>query len=158
MDTTKIIAVLFDFDGVIMDTETQYTVFWDEQGHKYLGEEDFGRCIKGQTLTQIYEKYFSDKSEAQEEITARLNLFEKAMSYKYIPGVEAFIADLRRHGAKIAVVTSSNEDKMQNVYNAHPEFKGMVDRILTGEMFAHSKPAPDCFLLGNSNFYLVAVF
>ena len=56
MDTTKIIAVLFDFDGVIMDTETQYTVFWDEQGHKYLGEEDFGRCIKGQTLTQIYEK------------------------------------------------------------------------------------------------------
>ena len=24
MDTTKIIAVLFDFDGVIMDTETQY--------------------------------------------------------------------------------------------------------------------------------------
>ena len=80
------------------------------------------------------------------------------MSYKYIPGVEAFIADLRRHGAKIAVVTSSNEDKMQNVYNAHPEFEGMVDRILTGEMFAHSKPAPDCFLLGNSNFYLVAVF
>ena len=52
MDTTKIIAVLFDFDGVIMDTETQYTVFWNEQGHKYLGEEDFGRCIKGQTLTQ----------------------------------------------------------------------------------------------------------
>ena len=137
MDTTKIIAVLFDFDGVIMDTETQYTVFWNEQGHTYLGEEDFGRCIKGQTLTQIYEKYFSDKLEAQEEITARLNLFEKAMSYEYIPGVEAFIADLRRHG-----------DKMQNVYNAHPEFKGMVDRILTGEMFAHSKPAPDCFLLG----------
>ena len=27
-------------------------------------------------------------------------------------------------------------------------FIGMVDRILTGEMFARSKPAPDCFLLG----------
>ena len=127
MDTTKTIAALFDFDGVIMDTETQYTVFWDEQGRKYLNEEDFGRRIKGQTLTQIY---------------------EKSMSYEYIPGVEAFIADLRKHGAKIAVVTSSNEEKMQNVYNAHPEFKGMVDRILTGEMFARSKPAPDCFLLG----------
>ncbi len=37
---------------------------------------------------------------------------------------------------------------MQNVYNAHPEFPAMVDRILTGEMFARSKPAPDCFLLG----------
>lgn len=148
MDTTKSIAVLFDFDGVIMDTETQYTVFWNEQGRKYLGEEDFGRSIKGQTLTQIYDKYFGDKPDAQQEITAGLNVFEKEMSYEYIPGVEAFIADLRRNGVKIAVVTSSNEEKMQNVYNAHPEFKGMIDRILTGEMFARSKPAPDCFLLG----------
>lgn len=148
MNTSKTIAALFDFDGVIMDTETQYTVFWNEQGRKYLGEEDFGRSIKGQTLTQIYEKYFSDKPQAQQEITALLNVFEKQMSYEYIPGVEAFIADLRRHDVKIAVVTSSNEEKMQNVYNAHPEFKGMVDRILTGEMFARSKPAPDCFLLG----------
>ena len=37
MDATKNIAALFDFDGVIMDTETQYTVFWNEQGRKYLG-------------------------------------------------------------------------------------------------------------------------
>lgn len=148
MNTTKTIAVLFDFDGVIMDTETQYTVFWNEQGRKYLGEEDFGRRIKGQTLTQIYDKHFSDKPEAQQEITAGLNVFEQQMSYEYIPGVEAFLAELRRNGVKIAVVTSSNEEKMQNVYNAHPEFKGMVDRILTGEMFARSKPAPDCFLLG----------
>ena len=148
MNTTKTIAALFDFDGVIMDTETQYTVFWNEQGLKYLNEEDFARRIKGQTLAQIYEKYFSTLPEAQQEITAKLNVFEKQMSYEYIPGVEAFIADLRRHDVKIAVVTSSNEEKMQNVYNAHPEFKGMVDRILTGEMFARSKPAPDCFLLG----------
>ncbi len=148
MNTTKTIVALFDFDGVIMDTETQYTVFWNEQGLTYLNEEDFGRRIKGQTLAQIYEKHFSTLPEAQQEITAKLNVFEKKMSYEYIPGVEAFIADLRRHGVKIAVVTSSNEEKMQNVYNAHPEFKGMVDRILTGEMFARSKPAPDCFLLG----------
>ena len=148
MNTTKTIAALFDFDGVIMDTETQYTVFWDEQGRKYLNEEDFGRRIKGQTLTQIYEKYFSALPEARQKITADLNVFEKQMSYEYIPGVEAFIAELRRHGVKIAVVTSSNEEKMQNVYNAHPEFPAMVDRGLTGEMFARSKPAPDCFLLG----------
>lgn len=148
MNTTETIVALFDFDGVIMDTETQYTVFWNEQGLKYLNEEDFGRRIKGQTLTQIYEKYFSTLPEAQQEITAKLNTFEKQMAYEYIPGVEAFIADLRRHGVKTAVVTSSNEEKMQNVYKAHPEFKGMVDRILTGEMFARSKPAPDCFLLG----------
>ncbi len=58
MDTTKTIAALFDFDGVIMDTETQYTVFWDEQGRKYLNEEDFGRRIKGQTLIPDLRKIF----------------------------------------------------------------------------------------------------
>lgn len=47
MDTTKIIAVLFDFDGVIMDTETQYTVFWNEQGHKYLGKKTSAAVLKG---------------------------------------------------------------------------------------------------------------
>lgn len=148
MDTTKTIAALFDFDGVIMDTETQYTVFWEQRGLKYLNEVNFGRSIKGQTLAQIYEKYFADLPEARREISADLSVFEKEMSYEYIPGVESFIADLRHNGVKVAVVTSSNEEKMQNVYNAHPEFKGMVDRILTGEMFARSKPAPDCFLMG----------
>ena len=45
MDRNTIIAALFDFDGVIMDTEGQYTIFWDEQGYQYLGEKDFGRRI-----------------------------------------------------------------------------------------------------------------
>lgn len=148
MENKKTIAALFDFDGVIMDTETQYTIFWNEQGRKYLNEADFGRSIKGQTLTQIYEKHFFDQPEAQKQISSELCGFEKSMSYEYIPGVETFMTELRHRDVKIAVVTSSNEEKMQNVYNAHPEFQGMVDRILTGEMFARSKPAPDCFLLG----------
>ena len=148
MNTTKTIAALFDFDGVIMDTETQYTVFWDEQGRKYLNEEDFGRRIKGQTLLQIYEKYFSDQPEAQLEISAELYVYEQKMSFDFIPGVLDFIADLHRNGVKTAVVTSSNEAKMAAVYRVHPEIKTLFDRILTAEMFTASKPAPDCFLLG----------
>lgn len=35
MNSTKSIAALFDFDGVVMDTETQYSIFWNEQGRKY---------------------------------------------------------------------------------------------------------------------------
>ena len=53
MDSTKPIAALFDLDGVVLDTESQYTLFWDEQGRKYLGIENFCASIKGQTLAQI---------------------------------------------------------------------------------------------------------
>ena len=149
MDTTKCIAALFDFDGVVMDTETQYSVFWNEQGRKYHPEiPEFGRIIKGQTLNQIYDKYFAGMEEVQQEITAGLNKFEGEMLYEYIPGVAAFIKELRSNKVKIAIVTSSNDKKMSNAYRAHPELKDSVDRILTAEMFTHSKPDPECFLLG----------
>ena len=149
MDTTKTIAALFDFDGVIMDTELQYTIFWNEQGEKYLHVNNFGPGIKGQTLTQIYDKHFAGELvSVREQITSDLNLFEKDMAYEYLPGVQDFLVELRRYNVKIALVTSSNDEKMENVYRTHPEFKEQFDRILTGDMFKRSKPAPDCFLLG----------
>lgn len=149
MDTTKCIAALFDFDGVVMDTETQYTLFWNEIGDKYFPQySEFGRVIKGQTLTRIYDTYFPDMEEVRQKITDSLNLFEKEMHYDFIPGVVDFMKNLREHGVKMAIVTSSNQMKMANVYRAHPELKELVDYILTAERVKHSKPAPDCFLLG----------
>lgn len=149
MDKTKPIAALFDFDGVVMDTEPQYTIYWDKIGKKYHPEtENFGLIIKGQTLAQIYDRYFKGMDDVQAEITAGLNIFEREMKYEYVAGVTEFMKQLRDNGVKTAIVTSSNEKKMANVYSAHPELKGLVDRILTAEMFTRSKPAPDCFLLG----------
>lgn len=148
MNTIKTTAVLFDFDGVIMDTETQYSIFWHKVGVDYLGMENLESRVKGQTLVYIYDTFFSGKVEEQQEITAALNRFEQEMKYEYIPGVLDFITDLRHNHVKMAVVTSSNDQKMSAVYRARPEVKTMFDRILTAEMFAHSKPAPDCFLLG----------
>lgn len=149
MNVTKCIAALFDFDGVVMDTESQYSIFWNAQGRIYHPEiPEFGRMIKGQTLTQIYDRYFVGKEDVQKKITEELNNFEQQMLYEYIPGVEAFMEDLRAHGVKIAIVTSSNEKKMSHVYRNHPELKDRVDRILTADMFEHSKPHPECFLLG----------
>lgn len=40
-----------------------------------------------------------------------MNNFEKGMLYEYIPGVENFMKELRANGIKIAIVTSSNEQK-----------------------------------------------
>ncbi len=149
MDTTKPIAVLFDFDGVIMDTETQYTRFWNERARDYMPDiENFGRVIKGQTLKQIYDKYFADRPDLQEKITAVLDVFEAEMPFDYILGVEAFMKELRDRGVKTAIVTSSNDKKMAFAHRAHPELKGMVDCILTADRFTRSKPDPECFLLG----------
>lgn len=140
--------VLFDFDGVIADTETQYTEFWNRIGREYLGQEDFGHTIKGQTLVQIFGKYFEGMDREQEEIVPQLNEFEANMSYDYIPGAQAFMKELKTAGIPMAIVTSSNDIKMSNAYKAHPELLELVDKVLTSEHFSKSKPDPECFLKG----------
>lgn len=140
--------VLFDFDGVIADTETQYTEFWNRIGREYLGQEEFGHTIKGQTLVQIFGKYFESMDREQEEIVPQLNEFEANMSYDYIPGAQAFMKELKATGIPMAIVTSSNDIKMSNAYKAHPELLELVDKVLTSEHFSKSKPDPECFLKG----------
>ena len=141
-------AALFDLDGVVFDTEPQYTVFWGSQCRLYHPERPgLEHEIKGSTLQQIYDKWWSGELEKERDIvTRRLNEFEAHMDYSYIAGFEAFIQDLRQHGVKTAVVTSSNMPKMESVFRARPEFKSLFDAILTSEDFAESKPSPDCYL------------
>ena len=146
MSTLK--AALFDLDGVVFDTEPQYTIFWGSQCRLYHPERPgLEHEIKGQTLTQIYDQWFSGPLEKEQPIiTDRLNEYESHMHYDYIEGFEQMIADLHAHGVKTAVVTSSNLPKMQAVYRYQPEFKSLFDAILTSEDFERSKPDPDCYL------------
>ena len=74
------------------------------------------------------------------------------MDYLYVKGFEQTIKLLRSHGVKTAVVTSSNQAKMENVYRRHPEFKTYFDAILTSEDFEYSKPHPDCYLKAAARF------
>lgn len=141
-------AALFDLDGVIIDTENQYTAFWDMIGRQYLGEIDFGHKIKGTTLPFIYSTYFQYMKEKQPEITAALDTFESQMQMDFIPGFQTFFNILRSHGWKTAIVTSSNQAKMASVYPKRPELKQMFDRILTAECFTQSKPHPDPYQKG----------
>lgn len=141
-------AALFDLDGVVFDTEPQYTVFWGSQCRLYHPEHPgLEHEIKGSTLTQIYDRWFSGPlATEQAAITRRLDAFEAQMRYEYIDGFEALIADLHAHGVKTAVVTSSNQPKMESVYRAQPGFRSLFDAILTSEDFDYSKPHPDCYL------------
>ena len=145
---TEMRAALFDLDGVVFDTEPQYTVFWGAQCREFHPEHPgLEQEIKGQTLVQIYDAWFSGPLAAKQAIiTERLNDYERQMHSDYLAGFETYIAALRRQGVRTAVVTSSNQAKMQAVYASHPEFQGLFDAILTSEDFSASKPDPDCYL------------
>lgn len=157
MTSRQIRAALFDLDGVIFNTEDQYTVFWGTQCKLYHPDKPgLEYEIKGQTLVQIFDKYFANMKDVQEEIKKRLDEFERNMKFEYVKGFMDFVSDLRMNNVKTAVVTSSNIAKMNAVYASRPEFKSYFDAILTSEDFERSKPDPDCYLKGASKFGLLS--
>ena len=147
-------AALFDLDGVVFNTEPLYTEFWGAQCREFHPEhQGLEHEIKGQTLQQIYDRYFDGELKAKQSlITQRLDQFEAQMAFDYVSGFEDFVKQLRSEGVKTAVVTSSNNQKMEAVYQKHPEFKQLFDAILTAEDFERSKPDPDCYLKAAKRF------
>lgn len=150
-------AALFDLDGVIIDTEPSYTDFWTGIGHDYFPEDaDFASKLKGNTLTHIFEKFFPDDAERQAAVQQRLADHQRTMTYPLIAGVMEFIRLLRAKGVGVAVVTSSDQEKMAGVYRQHPDFAAAFDRIFTAEDALRSKPAPDCYVAAAAHFGLSA--
>lgn len=141
-------AALFDLDGVVFDTEPQYSMFWGGVFARfYPGSKHLEQSIKGQTLEKIFAQHFDAQPMLQAEIVQELNAFEQQMDFVYIEGVQAFVKTLRDKGFSTAIVTSSNDQKMQAVYAQHPELHQMFDIILTADDITRSKPHPDGYLL-----------
>ncbi len=146
-------ALLFDYDGVVANTEIYYTKYWSDAVLKWRGMENGGEIVKGRTLKWIMTEFFAEVGEAAaEEIVSGVYALEDIMPYDYIPGLVEFVEEARRRGFKTAIVTSSNTDKMGKVYAKHPEIHTLFDAVLTSENFVASKPDPDCFLKGMERF------
>ena len=145
--TKKTCGVLFDLDGVLLDSEGQYSIFWERMEKEYpTGIDNFASYIKGFHLTRIL-GYF-DSEEIRKTVLDQLLEFERDMRFEFFPGALDFVKLLRDAQIPMAIVTSSDRKKMQALYSQHPEFPSLFNHIITGDMVKKAKPDPDCFLLG----------
>lgn len=141
-------GVLFDLDGVVVDSESIYTQFWSDIDKLYpTGVDNFAITIKGNTLQRILADYFPD-NDVKQDILERIKDFEINMRYKPFAEAIRFINELKRNQFRIAIVTSSSQKKMDNLYAQNPGFREMFDAVVTGDMVSHSKPDPEPYLLG----------
>ena len=141
------IGFLFDLDGVLIDSETEYTRIWNEIENKFpTGKKDFALSIKGQTLNKILNDNYPE--EIRKEVSKLLHDLEHDMQYCFCQGAEQFLKDLNDGNHKIAVVTSSDETKMNHLYADIPNFKNYVDIIVDSSKVTKSKPHPEGYLLG----------
>lgn len=141
-------AVLFDLDGVLVDTETIYTRVWSNIDRLYpSGIDNFAMAIKGWTLPRIFATYYPDP-ELQKEILVKLYENEDSMPFPLFDGVISFLQELRAAGIPTAIVTSSGPRKMERLF-AHLEgFRQYFDAVITDADVTHSKPHPEPYLTG----------
>lgn len=147
-------AVIFDFDGLILDTETpdfkSIAQLYRTYGQEYrledwisilggTGESDFNPI---QHLRDI-----SGTSDSVEELIQQYQFIRDELLLKnpLLPGVEAYLNDLSSLGLKAAIASSSDA----NWVLGHLDRLGIrryFDIIRTSDDVERTKPAPDLFL------------
>lgn len=152
---TKITTVLFDFDGVIADTEPQYDIYIDALGERYnLGIKNFALQVKGTTSPDILKKYFSHfTKEEQDKIAKELGDFELQMDFPLVRGVMDFIQYLKDNNYKVGLVTSSQDFKMERAL----DMLGLSDTFdteVTAVRITEGKPNPMCYLLAAKDLHV----
>lgn len=143
----KPFGVLFDLDGVLVDSEKEYTKIWNKINSEYpTGVEDFARKIKGTNLEDILTRHFPDP-EVRSEVEKRLYELEGQMKYDYCLGAEDVLKRLKSAGIPVALYTSSNHKKMEHLYKDIPEIRKYFDFVVLGDMVKESKPSPEGYLM-----------
>lgn len=142
------IGFLFDLDGVLIDSEREYSFIWETiDSHYPTGVENFASVIKGMTLDKILGDYFPDYS-IRPGVEEMLYRMEKEMVYRYCEGVEPFLRRMISERIPRAVVTSSNSDKMVHLHHDIPEFSEIFPIIIDSSKVRKSKPHPEGYLSG----------
>jgi len=150
-------ALLFDFDGLILDTETPEYLVWknlyQENGFDFP-HDDWGKLIGGNGLTDFdAADNLSRLSQGRLDavsLRARQSVESLAMihSQSLMPGVLELLRDAKQHGLKLAIASSSHHEWV----DTHAKRLGIFDHfdavIAADDVgVGRTKPQPDLFLL-----------
>ncbi len=145
MKENDTIGCLFDLDGVLVDSERLYTKIWESIEKQWpTGVDNFAYKIKGTTLEDILARYFPE--DIRGKVTEELIRLEGMMIYGPLPGAIDFLDKLRERNIPLALVTSSNNLKMEHLWHDMPDFRSKFNIVITGDVVTNSKPDPEGYL------------
>lgn len=152
-EAPRIRGVLFDMDGLVLDTEILYSRFWMAACHFYghpmtkeqslqmrsLGEADSAANLRRWFGPGVdYHRIRNKRVELMDAFIAKEGVIPK-------PGIWELLDYLDQAGISSAIATSSPPERAK----AHLGSVGLdvrFDRICSGHQVAHPKPAPDIYL------------
>ena len=149
---TTLGAIVFDFDGLIVDTEGPGFFSWREVYERFGAELDLNLWshatgyVGGFDPALHLEDLLGRRLDWSQIIPEReARNWELTLQAKTLPGIEALFEAARQHGLRIGVASNSGngwvEEGLKRLGLRH-----FVDAVVTRDMVMNPKPAPDVYL------------
>ncbi|MGE5308089.1 MAG: HAD family hydrolase [Deltaproteobacteria bacterium] len=145
-------AVLFDMDGVIVDSMPYHFISWYEALRPvgvrvnciFVYNKEGERWEK--TLRELLSRKHRRLSPAlvNKVFREKQRIFRKYFKRFIFPGVTELLASLRREGYKIGLVTSTPLAEVRLILPR--KIFDAFDAVVTGDMVSRGKPFPDPYL------------
>lgn len=153
MSKNNIQAIIFDMDGVIIDSEALHIEAEKQtlKDHSIIIPDSEWQRFKGTTYEWMYQyiiDHFTDGSITAEKLvkhTEYIYLKTAAKKLKLIPGAKEYLKIIKKTDKKVALTTSSKK-RLQTLafdkFHLHPYF----DVVVTGDNIKNGKPHPEPYL------------
>ncbi len=151
-------AVVFDFDGLILDTEYPEYVSWQEIYRAYGAALSLTAWVRGigsmdsalfdpHTCLEAQLGRAVDRAERAEIRAARRpRLDELVATQSVLPGVQDYLADARRLGLKVGLASSSSRAWVTGHLARFGLNGATFDYLCCGDEVKRTKPDPELYL------------
>lgn len=142
-------AVVFDNDGLLLDTEPIYAKVHEQLTGHFL-DWDFRRRLMGRTgpdacslIVKEYGMKYTNLEYLKIRDEALIKVFPEA---KLFPGAVELVNGIKERGVPFALATSSNRGNFEVKITHHHDFFGQFQEITCGDEVKNGKPNPEIFL------------
>ena len=143
-------AVIFDFDGVIVESEQEKFKVLNKLLKPYklsIKKKDFSKMV-GKKTPAFLKEYFGNKLNEEEmkniEDERREWIIKNIEKTKPVKGVKDFIKFLKDKGIKLCIATGTRRPIVIKILEVFG-LAGTFDEYVTGEDFTTSKPDPEVY-------------